>query len=46
MEFRESFVHDDTDCVIKDTLPKDHRIELGVNFVLVEYGKDRHWVSG
>ena len=39
---RHVLVHDDRYRIVQDTLTENDRVELGVNFVLVENGQDRH----
>lgn len=38
--------HDDGHCVIQDTLSKDDRVQLGVDFELVEDGENSDWIGG
>lgn len=44
VEFGECLVHDDTDSIIQDALTENDRVEMGVDFVLREDGKDCDWV--
>lgn len=37
-------VHDDTDCIVQQTLTKDDGVELGVHLVLIEDGEDGDWI--
>lgn len=41
-----SLVHDDTDGVVQQALSEDDRVQLGVNFVLIEDGEDGDRVGG
>lgn len=39
-------VHDDTDSIIEQTLSKNDCVQLGVDLVLIEDGKDSNRVCG
>lgn len=39
-------VHDDADCVVEDTLPKDDRVQFWVDLVGIEDGEDSDRVGG
>jgi hypothetical protein len=43
---RHALVHDDTDSIVQQTLPKDNGVQFWVDFVLIENGKDGDWVRG
>jgi hypothetical protein len=45
-KWRHALVHDDTDSIVQQTLPKDNSVQFWVDFVLVENGKDGDWVRG
>ena len=38
-------VHNDTDSIVEQALAEDDCVELGVDLVLVEDGKNGHWIS-
>jgi len=41
---RDLLVHDNTNSIIQNTLPKNNRIQLRINLILIENRKNRHWV--
>jgi hypothetical protein len=39
-------VHDDTDGIVQQALTKDDAVQLRIDLVLIEDGKNRDWIGG
>lgn len=37
-------IHDDTDSIVQQALAEDDSIQLGVDLILIEYGKNGDWI--
>jgi hypothetical protein len=42
---KDVLVHDNTNSIIQNTFPKNDRIQLWINLILIENRKDRHRIS-